>query len=129
MVTPELIEKQIQLEREAIAYGLKKLHRDTHNVESRDYASASVYGAAGINTLLPRVVEHIKETNSRIRERKNGVAFKEIFEYLQDIEPEVAAVIACKLTFDKVFSYKDDANQTTKVALSLIHIAEPTRPY
>ena len=119
MVTPELIEKQIQLEREAIAYGLKKLHRDTHNVESRDYASASVYGAAGINTLLPRVVEHIKETRLRIARGKTGAAFKEIAVYLDDIEPEVAAVIACKLTFDKVFSYKDDANTAQNIAKAI----------
>ena len=119
MVTPELIEKQIQLEREAIAYGLKRLHRDTHNVESREYASASVYGAAGINTLLPRIVEHIEETRLRIMRGKTGAAFKEIAHYLKDIETEVAAVIACKLTFDKVFSYKDEANLTTNVAQSI----------
>ena len=119
MITPELIEEQIALEREAIAYGLKKLHRDTHNVESRDYASASVYGAIGINQLLPSVVKRIEETNSRIRERKNGKTFKEIHKYLKDIEPEVAAVIACKLIFDKVFSYKDDANLTTSIAESI----------
>ena len=59
MVTPELIEEQIKLEREAIAYGLKRLHRDTYNVENRDYASASVYGSASISTLLPLSLIHI----------------------------------------------------------------------
>ena len=39
-----------------------------------------------------------------------GQLFAEIAHYLADIEPEVAAAIACKLTFDKVFSANDDSH-------------------
>lgn len=119
MITPELVEKQIQLEREAIAYGLKKLHRDTHNVESREYASASVYGAVGIKQLLPSIVKRIKNTRTRLTKGEAGKHFKEIMTYLKDVEPEVAAVIACKLTFDKVFSYRDDANTAQNISKAI----------
>ena len=47
-----LIEQQIQLERDAIKQGLSRLHRNTYNVESKDYASASIYGVASIDSLL-----------------------------------------------------------------------------
>ena len=119
MVTPELIEEQIKLEREAIAYGLKRLHRDTYNVENRDYASASVYGAVSINQLLPAVVEQIQQTTNRIKEGKTGAAFKEIHTYLEDVDAETAAVIACKLTFDKVFSYKENANTIQAISKAI----------
>lgn len=115
MVTQEQLEEQIALEREAIAQGLKRLRDNTIKLEDRDYASASIYGVASIDTLLPLVIARIEETNSRIHERKNGAAFKEIKQYLADIEPMAAAAIACKLTFDKVFSYKEGSNKIAKV--------------
>ena len=34
--------------------------------------------------------------------------FKEINEYLSDLEPLACAGIACKIVFDRVFSTKDD---------------------
>ena len=105
------IDEQTTLEREAIRLGLERLHKNTYNVESKDYASASIYGAASINTLIPLVVERIESTTDRIHERKNGVAFKEIKQYLIDVEPLAAAGIACKIIFDKVFSFKDDASK------------------
>ena len=51
MPTPAQIDEQIQLERDAIAQGLKKLHKNTRDLEGKDYASATVYGAASIDTL------------------------------------------------------------------------------
>ena len=55
---------------------------------------------------------------------KTGVAFKEIAHYLADVEPEAAACIASKVTFDKVFSYKDDSNLLTNVADAIGHAIE-----
>ncbi len=98
------IAAQIKLEREQIAQGLKQLHDNTAKLEDKDYASASVYGVASIEQLIPLVVDRIKSTNNRIKEGKIGVCFKEIQRYLMDIEPEAAAAISCKVTFDKVFS-------------------------
>jgi len=115
-VTQEQIEEQIAFERDAIRQGLKRLRDNTLRLEQKDYASASIYGVASIDTLLPLVIAKIEETNSRIHERKNGAAFKEIKQYLADIEPLAAAAIACKLTFDKVFSYKEGSNKIASVA-------------
>ena len=116
MPTPAQIDEQIQLERDAIAQGLKKLHKNTRDLEGKEYASATVYGAASIDTLLPLVVARIEATvEYAIKRGKTGVAFKEIQKYLADVEPLAAAAIAVKITFDKVFSYKEKSNQATKV--------------
>ena len=116
MPTPAEIDEQIQLERDAIAQGLKRLHKNTYDLENKSYASATVYGAASIDTLLPLVVARIEDTvEYAIKRGKTGVAFKEIAQYLADVEPLAAAALAIKLTFDKVFSYKDKSNQAVNV--------------
>ena len=115
MPTPAQIDEQIQLERDAIALGLKKLHKNTRDLESKDYASASVYGAASIDTLLPLVVARIESTTIRLRKGQAGAAFKDIQQYLADIDPLAAAAISIKVTFDKVFSYKEKSHQVVNV--------------
>ena len=115
MPTPAEIDEQIQLERDAISQGLKRLHKNTYDLESKSYASATVYGAASIDTLLPLVVARIEDTTARLTKGQAGKAFKEIQQYLSDVEPLAAAALAVKLTFDKVFSYKDKSNQTVNV--------------
>ena len=103
------------MERDQIRQGLKQLRENTQRLEDKDYASASVYGVASIQTLIPLVVERIKSTSNRIHEGKIGVAFAEIKQYLQGIEPEVAAAIASKVTFDKVFGTKPNSAQIQNV--------------
>ena len=115
MATPAEIDEQIQLERDAISQGLIKLHKNTRDLEAKSYASATVYGAASIDTLLPLVVAQIESTTARLTKGQAGAAFKEIHKYLADVEPLAAAAIAIKLTFDKVFSYKDKSHQVTNV--------------
>ena len=115
MLTTAQIDEQLALERQAINQGLKRLTDQTIKLEDQNYASATIYGVASIDTLLPLVTAKIEETNSRIRERKNGVAFKDIHQYLAGIEESVAAIIACKITFDKVFGYKPGSNQAINV--------------
>ena len=115
MATKAEIHEQVELEREQIRQGLKQLHDNNRKLEDKEYASASVYGVASIEQLLPLVVGRIQATNDRIRERKTGKSFKEIIQYLADIEPEAAAAIACKVTFDKVFSTKPNANKVQNV--------------
>ena len=106
----------MELEREQIRQGLKQLHDNNRKLEDKEYASASVYGVASIEQLLPLVVGRIQETAlERIKKGKTGRSFVEIQKYLSDIEPEAAAAIACKVTFDKVFSNKPKANQVQSV--------------
>ena len=115
MPTPAQIDEQVQLERDQIRQGLKRLRDNTRRLEESNYSSASVYGIASIDTLLPLVVERIEDTNIRIRKGKNGRAFKEIQQYITGLEPLASAAITCKITFDKVFGYKDSSNLIANV--------------
>ena len=113
--TPSQIDEQVELERDQIRQGLKRLKDNTIKLENKSYASATIYGISSVDTLLPLLVKRIEDTNLRIHKGKYGVAFKDIHKYLSKLEPLAAAAIACKITFDKVFSFKDGSNQTTKV--------------
>jgi len=113
--TPAQIDEQVELERHQIRQGLKRLEDQSLKLESQNYASATIYGISSIDTLLPLLVQRINDTNLRIQRGKLGVAFRDIHEYLSKVEPMAAAAIACKITFDRVFGFKDDSNQATKV--------------
>ena len=115
MPTPAQIDEQVQLERDQIRQGLKRLRDNTDALQQKSYASASVYGIASIDMLLPVLVKRLESTNNRIHEGKTGVAFKEIAQYINELEPLAAAAIALKLTFDKVFSYKEGSDQVQSV--------------
>lgn len=115
MPTPAQIHEQVELEREQIRQGLQALRDNTRQLEEKEYASASVYGVASIQTLIPLVIKRIEDTTNRIHEGKVGQAFAEIRQFLSDVEPEVAAAIACKITFDKVFGVKISSSQIQNV--------------
>ena len=119
MPYPAEIAEQVELEREQIRQGLQQFRSNTKKLEDKSYASATVYGKCSIETLLPLVVERIEQTAHRIKERKTGRCFKEIQTYLSDLEPLAAATIACKITFDKVFSSKKGENALVKVCESI----------
>ena len=119
MAYREEIDEQVKLERDQIRLGLERLKQNTRKLEEKEYASACVYGVASIDTLLPLVVARIESTDKRIKEGKIGKSFIEIRKYLADVEPLAAAAIALKLTFDKVFSYKDGSNQLAEVCASI----------
>tara|TARA_Y100001968_G_scaffold327251_1_gene371905 strand:+ start:4571 stop:6610 length:2040 start_codon:yes stop_codon:yes gene_type:complete len=117
--TTAQIEEQVELERDQIRQGLEQLRNNTKNLEEKSYASATVYGISSIDTLLPLVVERIEHTAHRIKSGKTGRSFKEIQIFLADLEPLAAGAIACKLTFDKVFSCKEGSNALVKVCESI----------
>ena len=116
MATPAQIHEQIELEREQIRQGLKELRRNTRKLEEKEYASAAVYGVASVQTLIPLVVQQIKDTVMRIKKGKTGAHFADIWQYLADIEAEAAAAIASKVIMDKVFSPKKASSQLQNVA-------------
>ena len=95
--TPEQIEEQVNLEREAISQGRKRLHDQTIKSEDRSYASSSVYGISSINSLVPDVIERIDKTKLKIHKGTFGQTFADIHKYLGNIDSQSAAVIACKL--------------------------------
>ena len=124
MLPQSLIEEQTQLERDQIRQGLKGLIDNTMKLEDKSYASASVYGIASIDTILPLVVKKIEDTHNRIHAGHTGIAFKEIHQYLAGLEAFAAAAIACKITFDKVFSFKEGSNFAVNVCDSIGHAIE-----
>jgi DNA-directed RNA polymerase len=109
------IEAQIAFEREAISHGLHKLHKNTQELENKSYASASVYGVASIDKLVPILVKYIEDTTHDRLTRGRGHQFQLIKSYVSQLEILASATIALKVTFDKVFSYKDKANQLVNV--------------
>jgi len=119
LITQAEIDEQIQLEREAIAHGLERLRKNTRDLEDKSYASASVYGVSSIDTLLPILVEYIEKTTHDRLTRGTGHQFQLIKTYISKLEVLASATIALKLTFDKVFSYKDKANQLVNICDSI----------
>jgi len=119
MATPHQIAEQVELERDQIRQGLKRLRKNTKELENKDYASATIYGITSIDTLLPIVVKRIEETTHDRLTRGTGHQFQLIKDYVSQLEPLASAAIACKITFDKVFSYKPSANQLVSVCSSI----------
>ena len=119
MATPAQIEEQVSFERDAIRHGINRLRKNTKDLEDKSYASASVYGCSSISKLLPDVTKEIENTHLRIRKGRTGSSFKEIHQYLEPIDPAAAASIALKITFDKVFSYKDKVNKLVSITESI----------
>ena len=124
MPTPSQIAEQVKLERDQISQGLRRLHKNTYQLEEKSYASATVYGISSIDTLLPIVVDRIEKTTHDRLTRGTGYQFKLIKDYVSQLEPLASAAIALKLTFDKVFSYKEGSNNLTNVCDSIGNAVE-----
>ena len=92
--TPTLIDEQVKLEREAVSQGLKRLTDQTIKLENQSYASATVYGIASIDSLLPLVIKRIEDTKLKIHKGTFGHSFQSIHVYLKLIDSQSAAVIA-----------------------------------
>jgi len=109
------IEKQWQLERDALAQGATKIRKQEDKALAREYASSLVTSQSFMSTYLPAVCDTIERTvNNRIWNNA-GAYYAEIATYLKDIEPLACAGIALKVTFDKVFSLVEDANKLVKI--------------
>lgn len=119
MPTPAEIERQVQLETKQVELGVHKLHKQIRKLEEQNYASASIYGTTAVNNLLPALVEHLEQTEYRIKTRKNGAMYAEIQEVLNCIDKESACLIALKLFIDCVFSSKAKHKTTIHVTNSI----------
>ena len=119
MPTPAQIDEQVALEREQIRQGLQRLRDNTRKLQEQSYASATVYGVASIDALLPKLVEHIEKTSEYRLNRGTGHNFDIIKNYVSKLEPLASATIALKITFDKVFSTKQGSDQLQAVCDSI----------
>ena len=124
MATPKQIDEQIQLERDQITQGLKRLRTNTRKLEDKSYASATIYGISSIDTLLPILVDYIEKTTHDRLKRGTGYQFQLIKDFVSQLEPLATAAIACKITFDKVFSHKVGSNNLTRVCESIGNAVE-----
>jgi DNA-directed RNA polymerase len=117
MAKPAQLDEQTELEREAARCGIDKLRENTRKLEKKTYASASIYGKSSIEELMPALVERINKTRHyAIEKGKSGPLFKELHQYLSDIDTESTALITLKIIFDNVFSYKEDSKKVVTVA-------------
>ena len=65
MLTEKQIEDQQEFERKQISGGLHKLRSNTKKLEEKTYVSATVYGSACVNSILPDLIafkRHCKNT-------------------------------------------------------------------
>ena len=118
---PADLERQERFERKQISGGLEKIRSNTKKLLEQDYASATVFGSASIDTLLPLIIEQInlkKEKRKKIAVKGAG-HLMEILPFLDAIDSESQAAITCKITFDTVFSYKKDNSKIVKIAQAI----------
>jgi len=120
MATPSQIQRQVQLEQEAISCGRQRMYEAVQKLEEKSYASASVYGTASISAALPLVIKELEESFKKISKKgRAGQYYQPVIEYLLPIEPLAIATIALKVTFDQVFSMKRDSDLLSNVICSI----------
>jgi DNA-directed RNA polymerase len=119
MPTPAEIEEQQAVEREQITYGLARYDDNVIKLEDKTYASATDYGTGLIQQLLPAVAQRLEEKKNRLEEGKAGVSYREVKQYIDDLDRLVIAAIGCKITFDYVFGYKKDSNTVASVTAAI----------
>ena len=124
MPTPSQIDEQVRLERNQIKQGIELLNKNTKKLEDRTYSSASIYGVTTLTELLPLVLEEIKKGKDVIRRGHNGIAFKDVYKYINDVDSGILAAITCKVVMDHVFSTVDKANYVSNISSSIGNAVE-----
>ena len=115
MPTPSQIEAQVKLEKEQINKGVDRLRSNTKNLECQEYASASIYGCSFINSILPTFIETIEESQWKLKKGHSGYLYKEQHAYLDKLPADAAALITCKVAFDKIFSTIPNSNRVNSI--------------
>ena len=119
MPTKAQIAAQVKLEREQINQGVNRLHSNTKDLESKEYASASVYGCSFIQGLLPEFIAAIESERWKLKKGHNGYLYKEQLVYLNSLSSDAAALITCKVAFDKIFSTKPNSNRVNSITTAI----------
>ena len=119
MPTPSQIDEQVRLERDQIKQGINLLRDNTEGLEQKSYSSASLYGITSIRELLPLVIEEIESCKKKLKQGHNGVAFKEVYKYFENVDSGILAAITCKVLIDKVFSTSYKSNYLINISFSM----------
>jgi len=121
MPTTAELEKQERFERRQIKGGLERIQSNTKKLLDKDYASATTFGSASIETLLPYLIEFIYEKKkARKKVAVDGAGhLMQLVPYIFDIDTESQAAITAKLTFDKIFSPRKENSKVTNVVQAI----------
>ena len=121
MPTTADLEKQERFERRQIKGGLERIQHNTKKLLEKDYASATVFGSASIETLLPYLIEFIDEKKEARKKVSVGGAghLIQLLPYIFDIDTESQAAITTKLTFDKIFSPRKENSKVVNVVQAI----------
>ena len=119
MPTPAQLEAQVNLETEQINQGKDRLKSNTKGLEEKEYASASIYGSSFIKSLLPTFITAIETERWKLKKGHSGYLYKEQLIYLNSLSPDAAALITCKVAFDKIFSTKPNSNRVNVITKAI----------
>ena len=118
MLTEQQIEDQQEFERKQITGGLERLRSRTQELEEKTYASATVYGSACVNSILPNLIAYIdakKENAKRQGAHLGAIVNKNLIPVASDLQ----ALLTCKVMFDHVFSSRPNKHNCTTIALAV----------
>ena len=116
MATPQQIERQIQLETQAVHDGIAKLRSNTQKAEQQAYASSTVYAQKMLKEAIPEVAKEITRIRTtRLMRGAAGQALAPLAKHTLHIEPEVIAMITLKTLFDVCTDPKDRADLVNNV--------------
>jgi len=115
------LERQEKFERKQIKGGLERIRNNTKKLLDKDYASATVFGSASIETLLPYLIEFIEDKKKARKKVSVGGAghLMQLLPYIFDIDTESQAAITSKLTFDKIFSPRKENSKVVNVVQAI----------
>ncbi len=118
MLTEKQIEDQQEFERKCISGGLHKLQSNTTKLEEKTYASATVYGSACVNSILPDLIAYIdsKKDKFLIKAGKDHAVFHK---HILPSDSPIQALLCCKVVFDHVFSPNVSKHYITPIAMAI----------
>ena len=118
MPTTADLERQEKFERKQIRGGLERIRSNTKKLIEKDYASATTFGSASIETLLPYLVKAIDDKKDD-RKAKSIGRHLHLLPYLFALDSESQAAITAKIVFDKTFSSRKENSKVANVVQSI----------
>jgi hypothetical protein len=98
----ELQLRQLGLEGQAHGVAAELLLERMNKAEERQYSSSTIYGRKIINEALPVAAEHIAARFKDITNGRSGKDYARVRACLEKLEPDVIALIALKVTIDRL---------------------------
>jgi len=118
MLTEKQIQDQQDFERRQIQGGLHRLRSNTTKLEEKTYASATVYGSACVNSILPDLIAYIdsKKDKFLMAAGRNHAIFHN---HILPSSSDVQALLTCKVAFDHIFSPQQKKHTVTVISMAI----------